>query len=87
MSSNPADAGLRVYVNAAGITVPAGATALDAVRAHDPALADAVVAGSRVITDSRGLPIEPAEQAFAGAIYRLASARALRDAVQEEQEL
>ena len=87
MSSNPADAGLRVYVNAAGVTVPAGATALDAVRAQDPTLADAVVAGSRVITDSRGLPIDPAEKAFSGAIYRLASARALRDAVQEEQEL
>lgn len=87
MSNNPSDAGLRVFVNAAGVTVPAGATALDAVRAHDPALADAVSAGSRVITDSRGLPIEPGERAYAGAIYRLASARALRDAVQEEQEL
>lgn len=87
MSSNPADAGLRVYVNAAGVTVPAGATALDAVRAHDPSLADAVEAGSRVITDSRGLPIERSEKAYAGAIYRLASARALRDAVEEEQEL
>ena len=83
----PADAGLRVYVNAVGLTVPAGATALDAVRAHDPALADAVVAGQRVITDSRGLPIASGEPAHGGAIYRLASARALRDAVQEEQEL
>lgn len=80
-------AGLRVYVNAVGLTVPAGSTALDAVRAHDPAAADAVVAGQRVITDSRGLPIAATEPAHGGAIYRLASARALRDAVQEEQEL
>jgi hypothetical protein len=87
MSSDPSGAGLRVYVNATGLTVPAGATALDAVRAHDPAAADAVVAGQRVITDSRGLPIAADEPAFGGAIYRLASARALRDAVQEEQEL
>jgi hypothetical protein len=87
MSSNPSDAGLRVYVNAAGVTVPPGATALDAVRMHDAALADAVVAGERVVTDSRGLPIDAGEKAYAGAIYRLASARALRDAVQEEQEL
>lgn len=94
MSSNssdsghpPADAGLRVYVNATGLTVPAGATALDAVRAHDPAAAEAVAKGDRVITDSRGLPIAPGERAHGGAIYRLASARALRDAVQEEQEL
>ena len=86
MSTNPSDAGLRVYVNAAGLTVPAGATALDAVRAHDPAVADAVVKGDRVITDSRGLPIAPDTPAHGGAIYRLASARALRDAVQEEQE-
>ena len=87
MSSKPADAGLRVFVNASGLTVPAGATALDAVRAADPAAADAVVAGQRVITDSRGLPISPETPAHGGAIYRLASARALRDAVQEEQEL
>ena len=87
MSSNPSDAGLRVFVNAAGITVPAGATALDAVRAHDPAAAEAVSAGSRIITDSRGLPVASDEKAYAGAIYRLASARALREAVQEEQEL
>jgi len=91
MSSNPGNtppgAGLRVFVDAVGLTVPAGASALDAVRAHDPAAADAVVAGQRVITDSRGLPIAADEPAFGGAIYRLASARALRDAVQEEQEL
>lgn len=86
MSSNPADAGLRVYVNAAGITVPAGATALDAVRAHDPAAAAAVTSGERVITDSRGLPITPDTPAHGGAIYRLASARALRDTVAEEHE-
>ena len=87
MSSNPLDAGLRVYVDAAGHTVPAGATALDAVRAHDPNVADAVTRGDRVITDSRGLPIAPDTPAYGGAIYRLASARVLRDAVQEEQEL
>ena len=85
--STPADAGLRVYVNAVGLTVPAGATALDALRAHDPAAAEAVAKGDRVITDSRGLPVAAAEPAYSGAIYRVASARALRDAVQEEQEL
>ena len=87
MSSNPSDAGLRVYVNGIGLTVPAGATALDAVRAADPAAADAVTAGERVITDSRGLPLGNDTPAHGGAIYRLASARALRDAVQEEQAL
>jgi hypothetical protein len=87
MSSNPSDAGLRVYVNGSGLSLPAGSTALDAVRAQDPTAAAAVVAGDRVITDSRGLPIASDTPAHGGAIYRLASARALRDAVQEEQEL
>ena len=44
-----------------------------------------VSAGTRVITDSRGLPIAADTPAYGGAIYRLASARALREAVQEEQ--
>ena len=78
---------VRVFVNAAGLSVPADATALDAVRASDAAAADDVVAGRRVITDSRGLPADPASRVHGGAIYRLVSARALRDAVAEEQEL
>jgi hypothetical protein len=86
-SSNSSSADIRVYVNSTGITVAAGATALDAVRALDPAAADAVVSGDRVISDSRGLPIAADTPAYGGAIYRLASARALRDAVHEEQEL
>jgi hypothetical protein len=86
-SSSPSNADIRVYVNSTGVTVPAGATALDAVRSQDPSAAAAVVAGDRVITDSRGLPIAADTPAYGGAIYRLASARALRDAVQEEQEL
>jgi hypothetical protein len=61
---------IRVFVNGVSCTVPAGATALDAVRAADPAEADAVAAGTRIIADSRGLPTDPSGAAFAGAIYR-----------------
>ena len=66
---------VRVFVNARGYDVPADASALDAVRAADVAEADAVAAGARLITDSRGLPV-PAETAvYAGVIYRVVANR------------
>jgi len=61
---------LRAFVNAVPVSVPPGATALDAVRAWKPAEADAVSAGARLITDSRGLPIDAATPLQAGAILR-----------------
>ncbi|HUX33477.1 MAG TPA: hypothetical protein VMV51_06350 [Gemmatimonadaceae bacterium] len=66
---------LRAFVNAAPVSVPRGATALDAVRAWKPDEADAVGAGARVITDSRGLPIDAATPLQAGAILRTISNR------------
>jgi hypothetical protein len=67
---------VRVYVNAVGIDVPAGATALDAVRSWNAAEAEAVAQGARVITDSRGLPVAADVAVYAGAIFRLVSGRA-----------
>jgi hypothetical protein len=64
-----------VYVNARGVDAAPGATALDAVRLHDPGEADRVAAGERAITDSRGLPVTPDALVFAGAIYRTVAAR------------
>lgn len=61
---------LRVFVNAAGVDVADGATALDCVREWRADEADAVSAGRRVITDSRGLPIGSDAPAHAGSIYR-----------------
>lgn len=87
MTSPKSEGTVRVFVDATGLSVPASATALDAVRAFDAAAADEVTAGRRVIADSRGLPADPAAPVHGGAIYRLVSARALRDAVVEEQEL
>ncbi|HEU4990238.1 MAG TPA: hypothetical protein VFT41_10685 [Gemmatimonadaceae bacterium] len=66
---------MRVFVNAAGVDVPRGATAADAVRAWQAAEADAVSAGTRLITDSRGLPIDGATPLQAGAILRTISNR------------
>ena len=67
---------VRVYVNGRGVDVPAGGTALDAVRLLDPASADALLAGARALADSRGLPAEPSAPVHGGAIFRLVSARA-----------
>ena len=66
---------VRVFVNAAGLDVPRGATALDAVRAWKAAEAEAVAAGARVITDSRGLPLSGDAVLAAGAILRTISNR------------
>lgn len=66
---------VRVFVNAAGVEVPSGATALDAVRAWSADAAHDVTSGSRVITDSRGLPIDAAAPMSAGSILRLIAKR------------
>lgn len=62
-------------MNAAGVDVPSGATALDAVRAWDAAAANDVEGGRRVITDSRGLPIDAAAAMSAGSIIRVVAKR------------
>jgi hypothetical protein len=64
---------IRVYVNGRGVDVPSGASVLDAVRVHDPRLAQLVVDGSRALADSRGLPLDPEAPAFTGAIVRVIS--------------
>ena len=72
---------VRVYVNARGHDVPASATALDAVRVADSGEADAVMAGTRQITDSRGLPVPPETPVYGGVIYRIVTNRTRDDAV------
>lgn len=69
---------LTVFVNGTAVQLFAGATALDAVRASAPADADAIAAGTRGLSDSRGLPVAASAPVYAGAIYRLVSARAGR---------
>ncbi len=68
-----------VFVNARKVEIPAGGTALDAVRALDPDAAREIDAGTRIVTDSRGLPVDPAIPVEAGSILRVLPARA-RDA-------
>lgn len=73
------DSALRVFVNAAPVDVARGATALDCVRAWRAEEAEAVTAGRRAITDSRGLAVAPTTAAQAGSIYRTTSARGAHD--------
>jgi hypothetical protein len=66
---------VRVFVNAVGVSVRAGASILDAVRAFDAAEADAVARGEKLVTDSRGLPIAADRTVSAGSIFRLLPVR------------
>lgn len=73
----------RAFVNGRGVDVPAGGTALDAVRLADAAEAAEIEGGRRAIADSRGLPIPADAPAYGGAIYRTISARAAQKALEE----
>jgi hypothetical protein len=63
---------IRVYVNERPVDVAPGAPAAAAVRALDPALADAVSAGSAQLTDGRGIAVPPDAPLAPGAILRAA---------------
>ena len=66
---------MRVYVNATGLDLPPGSTALDAVRAWNPSAADDVAVGDRVIADSRGIETAPNTPLHGGAIFRVLPVR------------
>jgi hypothetical protein len=70
---------VRVFVNGKGYDVPIATSALDAVRFADAVEGDAIAAGSRVITDSRGIAVPADTPVYAGVIYRVVTNR-LRDA-------
>jgi hypothetical protein len=69
------NAEVRVFVNERGVTVPAGATALDAVNALFPDDAEGLRAGRLRLTDSRGLPVSTETPVVGGAIFRVVTAR------------
>jgi hypothetical protein len=66
---------LRIFVNAVPLDLPTGSSALDAVAAFDANEACGVRDGARLITDSRGLPLDPSTVMSAGSILRVVSAR------------
>lgn len=66
---------IPVYVNGERVEVTPPATMLDAVRTWSTTAAREVEQGRRVITDSRGLPVDGAGPVEAGTIVRLVPAR------------
>jgi hypothetical protein len=76
---------VRVFVNAVGVMVPAGASILDAVRAFNAADAEAITRGEKLVTDSRGLPTSAEATVSAGSIFRLLPVRK-RGAAAEDDE-
>jgi hypothetical protein len=62
---------LRVFIDAHGVDVPPGAKAIDAVERYDKAVAIAVREGHKILTDSRGLPVDGATELQSGAIFRV----------------
>jgi hypothetical protein len=62
---------LRVFIDARAVDVPPGATAIDAVEHYDQAVAQAIRQGDKILTDSRGLPIDAASALESGAIFRI----------------
>lgn len=66
---------VRVFVNAASVMVPAGSSILDAVRCWNESEAAAVENGEKMVTDSRGLPIDAETRVSAGSIFRLLPVR------------
>ena len=75
----PADAVLpaevRVYVNDQGLSLPRGATVLDAVRAHSANDGAALEAGDARVTDSRGLALDAGSILTGGTIMRVLPVR------------
>ena len=71
MSADP----VIVFINAAKVEVPPGATAMDAVRRWDAGVAAQIAAGERQLADARGLPTAADGIVYGGAIYRVISAR------------
>lgn len=65
----------RVYFNGVGIDAPAGVSVIGALEIANRPEADAVRNREKVITDSRGLPADPASIIYNGAIFRLRRAR------------
>lgn len=66
---------VRVFVNERGVTVPAGSSALDAVKVNFPDDAEGIAAGRLRLTDSRGLPVPPDTVVTGGSIFRVVAAR------------
>lgn len=66
---------IRVYVNERGLSLPRGATVLDAVQLFSATDGAALAAGRAKVTDSRGLPLESSDVINGGTIMRVLPVR------------
>jgi hypothetical protein len=66
---------LVAFVDGKRVVLGADACVLDAVRAADSSLAKSVTEGERLVTDSRGLPIDWSAPVHGGAIFRIVPVR------------
>ena len=64
-----------VFVNGARVESAEHAPVIEAVRQWDASAAREVESGARALTDSRGLPLDPAAVVVAGTIVRVVGAR------------
>lgn len=70
---------VRIYVNGRGVDAPRESSVLEAIEVFDAAEAALIRHGEKLITDSRGLPTDPATRIYSGAIFRIVRARAAGD--------
>lgn len=63
-----------IFVDGTPVPATPGQTTLDAITAWNPEVA-AMLGNTRNLADSRGLPADPGLPAYAGAIFRVVSAR------------
>ena len=63
---------IRVFVNTTALDLPSGSDVSHAVRAYDPDLAASLARGAAVVTDGRGIEIDPAAPLASGSILRVA---------------
>lgn len=63
-----------IFVDGKPVPARTGQTTIDAIMEWQPELAKSL-GNTRSLADSRGLPIDPGLPAYAGAIFRVVSAR------------
>ena len=62
---------IRVFVNATGLELSAGAKVAEAVAAYDPSLLPNLASGTAYVTDGRGIEIDTESSLASGAILRV----------------
>jgi hypothetical protein len=62
---------IRIFVNTRALDLPAGSDVRQAVRAFDQSMEASIADGTALVTDGRGIEVDPATQLSSGAILRI----------------